>query len=189
MNINLEPIISLSQENKMRMLEIRNEEAVRKWMYNDHIISVEEHLNWIDHLKEPGFAIFAEKNIIGSIRFENCNYRNKTTSWTYHLTQTANFMGLAPTLEFAFIDFCFDKFIFEKLNCEVIEGNDAVIKLHSKFLFKDEGFRRSNILKNGIRLGVHYLGLLKSEWLEHREEIKIKYARIFDKFNLTIPPS
>lgn len=181
--------MSLSPENKMRILEIRNEDDVRKWMYNDHIISVDEHLNWINHLQEkqePAFAIFAEKDIIGSIRFENCNYSNKTTSWAYYLTQTANFMGLAPTLEFAFIDFCFEKFVFEKLNCEVIEGNDAVVKLHSKFLFKDEGFRRSNIVKNGTRLGVHYLGLLKSEWLEHRAEIKIKYARIFDKFNLTI---
>ena len=55
----------------------------------------------------------------------------------------------------------------QKLNCEVIEGNNPVVKLHKKFLFKDEGFRRSNIIKGEKRIGVHFLGLTKEDWITH----------------------
>jgi RimJ/RimL family protein N-acetyltransferase len=46
--------------------------------------------------------------------------------------------GLGAAIEASFIDFAFDTLGIEKLNCEVIEGNDTVVKLHKRFLFCDE---------------------------------------------------
>ncbi len=74
----------------------------------------------------------------------------------------------------------------EKLNCEVIEGNDPVVKLHKRFLFQDEGFRRSNILKEGKRIGVHLLGLTKEDWMAGRDQLSGQYGRIFDRFSISI---
>lgn len=74
----------------------------------------------------------------------------------------------------------------DKLNCEVIEGNDAVVKLHKKFLFQEEGFRRSNILKNSARIGVHFLGLTKEDWQAGKAEIQEKYKGVFGKFSVSV---
>ena len=73
-----------------------------------------------------------------------------------------------------------------KLNCEVIEGNNSVIKLHKKFLFKDEGFRNSNIIKGEHRLGVHLLGLTKVDWISGEKIIFEKYKKVLQKFNISI---
>ena len=54
------------------------------------------------------------------------------------------------------------------------------------FLFKEEGFRRSNILKNDIRLGVHFLGLTKEDWLSGKADLLKKYRGVFDKFSVSV---
>jgi len=80
----------------------------------------------------------------------------------------------------------FDELGLEKLNCEVIETNDAVVKLHKKFSFTEEGFRRDNIIKNQKRIGVYFLGLTKLDWLKDREAIKVRYKKVMEKFDLEI---
>ena len=40
-------------------------------------------------------------------------------------------------LEFFVIDYVFNELKLSKLNCEVIEHNDAVVRLHEKFGFKN----------------------------------------------------
>jgi len=92
---------------------------------------------------------------------------HKKTDWAYSLTENAR-GGLGPAIEYAFIDFVFNNLDMQKLNCEVIEGNDSVVKLHKKFLLKDEGFRNSNIIKEGKCIGVHFLGLTKEDWISKK---------------------
>ena len=72
------------------------------------------------------------------------------------------------------------------MNCEVIETNGAVVKLHKKFGFMEEGFRRENIIKNIQRIGVFFLGLTKSDWINCEAEVLAKYKRVIEKFNIQI---
>ena len=51
-----------------------------------------------------------------------------------------------------------------KLNYEVIEGNNSILKFHKKFLFKEEGFLNSNIIKGDHHVGVYLLGSTKIDW-------------------------
>jgi RimJ/RimL family protein N-acetyltransferase len=74
----------------------------------------------------------------------------------------------------------------DKLNCEVIEGNAAVVKLHEKFLFSKEGFRRSNVVKDGVRCGVYLWGLTGEDWLSGKASLFEKYRKFFDKFTVEI---
>ena len=72
------------------------------------------------------------------------------------------------------------------MNCEVLETNPNVIKLHKKFLFQEEGFRRSNINRNDVRIGVHFLGLTKDEWLEGFSSVYTRYQSFLEKYNVVI---
>ncbi len=55
-----------------------------------------------------------------------------------------------------------------------------------KFLFEEEGFRKSNIIKEGKRIGVHFLGLTKEDWDTGKTDLFEKYKNIFDKFSIAI---
>lgn len=187
--IELVPITSLATKLQLRVRDIRNEENVRKWMYTDHMISTTEHLEWINNLKKDDrqivFVILSEECIpLGVISINNIDYLHKKANWAYYLTQTER-SGLGPSLEYFFVNFVFDNLKMEKLNCEVIEGNFTIVKLHKKFFFQEEGFRRSDIIRNGVRIGVHLLGLTKEDWLAGNAEIQENYSGIFEKFSIT----
>ncbi|OQA92836.1 MAG: UDP-4-amino-4,6-dideoxy-N-acetyl-beta-L-altrosamine N-acetyltransferase [Elusimicrobia bacterium ADurb.Bin231] len=188
--IKLASMISLDTESQLKVREIRNEENVRKWMYTDHVIGVNEHLAWINWLKQDDkqivFVVLSEECIpMGVVSVNAIDRLHKKADWAYYLTENAR-GGLGSSLEYNFINFVFDTLGMDKLNCEVIEGNDAVVKLHKKFLFQEEGFRCSNILKNGVRIGVHFLELTKDDWLAGKANIQEKYRGVFEKFSVSI---
>ena len=84
------------------------------------------------------------------------------------------------------MNFAFDDLLLEKLNCEVLETNHAVVKLHKRFGFIEEGFKNSNVEKNGTRIGVYFLGITKSEWVAKRPDFQEKNKFMIEKFNIII---
>lgn len=46
----LVPLILLDLQSKLLIRDIRNEDSVRKWMYNEQFISINEHIAWINRL-------------------------------------------------------------------------------------------------------------------------------------------
>lgn len=189
-NIKLVPLTEINIESQLKVRDIRNEEVVRNWMYTSHIIELDEHLEWIKRLKISSkqivFVIFEEKNEpLGIVSVNAIDQLHKKTDWAFYLTEKAR-GGLGSAIEYTFIDFVFNNLGMEKLNCEVIEDNITVLKLHKKFLFTDEGFRRSNLIKGANRIGVHFLGLTKEEWITGKNTVFEKYQKVLNKFNISI---
>ena len=189
-SIKLVQLKTLSEQLQNNIRNIRNEPDVRKWMYTDHTISSEEHSRWLLNLETTKnnivFAIIDETNEpVGVVSANNLDNLHKHTSWGLYLTGTAR-GGLGSAIEYHFINFVFDILGMEKLNCEVLEGNDSVIKLHKKFMFLEEGFKRSNIIKNNTRIGVYLLGLTKNEWVSAKNTLFEKYKKIINKFPTSI---
>ena len=188
--LNLVLLTKLDTESQMKIREIRNEEDVRRWMYTDHVISVNEHLSWISRLKKDDKQIVfvvtdSDRVPLGVVSVNAIDKTHNKTDWAYYLTKNAR-GGFGSAIEYSFIDFIFEKLDIEKLNCEIIEGNDSVVKLHKKFLFQEEGFRRQNISKNGARIGVHFLGLTKEDWMIGRQSVYDNYKGVLDKFSVSI---
>ncbi len=188
--IQLTLLTQTSTENQLKIRDIRNEENVRRWMYTEHPIKESEHLNWIEYLKSSNkkmvFSVLDENNIpLGVVSLNAIDKLHKKADWAYYLSSDAR-GGLGSVLEYYFIDFIFNSLDIEKLNCEVIEGNDTVVKLHKKFIFENEGFRESDLIKDNKRIGIHFLGLKKENWQNEKEAIYNKYSKIFDKFEVKI---
>jgi RimJ/RimL family protein N-acetyltransferase len=72
----------------------------------------------------------------------------------------------------------FNEVGLEKLNCEVLDTNPAVVRLHKKFGFCEEGVRRANVIKAGRRVDVRLLGLLREEWSATKPTMQRVVARI-----------
>jgi len=186
----LRQLVNCSLEDQLLVREIRNQKTVRSSMYTDHEIGLNEHLNWISKLKTDDrqivFVVFgSNEKPLGVISVNAIDRLHKKADWAYYLDENER-GGLGAVLEYNFLNFLFKELDLDKLNCEVIETNPAVVKLHKKFLFQEEGFRRSNIIKDNIRIGVHFLGITKEEWLKGSSSVYEKYSSIFDKYDVVI---
>lgn len=188
--IYLTELTSLPVESQLQIRDLRNRSEIRAVMYSDHLIALNEHLQWLRTLKDDRtqivFAVVEEtKTPLGLVSLRKIDRVHKKADWAFYLAGDRK-IGLAPALELSLIDFAFERLGLEKLNCEVLEGNAAVLKLHSRFFFEAEGFRKSEIVKDGCRLGVHMLGLRRDVWLAKRASLLDRYRLLFEGFNIQV---
>jgi UDP-4-amino-4,6-dideoxy-N-acetyl-beta-L-altrosamine N-acetyltransferase len=170
--LSLHPITDLQESSQLKVLEIRNQPGVRNNMYTIHEISRQEHLQWIEKLKQTSstrfFAVIFENEIIGGVSLNAINTEHGRADWAYYLSEAMQGKGIGSALEFKFLDFVFLENNFQKLNCEVLAFNDKVISLHNKFGFQQEGVRRNHILRDEKACDIVLLGITKDEWLQRR---------------------
>lgn len=185
----LREITKCTEEQKKAVREVRNQESVRKSMYTEHEIALNEHLAWVERLqtdmRQIVFVVLVEGIVSGVVSVNAIDRLHLKSDWAFYLDANVR-GGLGAALEFSLINFVFNNLGLEKLNCEVIETNEAVVKMHKKFGFIEEGFRRENIIKNDARIGVFFLGLTKNDWLRNRDAVNLRYEKVIEKFNLVV---
>ncbi|MDG2288656.1 MAG: UDP-4-amino-4,6-dideoxy-N-acetyl-beta-L-altrosamine N-acetyltransferase [Woeseiaceae bacterium] len=185
----LREITKCTEEQKKAVREVRNQKSVRKSMYTEHEIPLNEHLAWVERLqhnkRQIVFIVLVDDLVSGVVSVDAIDRLHLKSDWAFYLDASAR-GGLGSALEFSIIEFVFNDLELEKLNCEVIETNEAVVRLHKKFGFAEEGFRRENIIKNEERMGVFFLGLTKNDWLKNRDAVSLRYGKVIEKFNLEI---
>ena len=114
------------------------------------------------------FVVLAD-NVVSGVVFVNAIDRlHRKADWAFYLDKNVR-GGL-----------------FEKLNCKVIATHETVVKLHKKFGFEEEGFRRENIVKDENRIGVFFLGLTRSGWRQCNMYVFNKYMKGFEKTKIEV---
>ncbi|MCT7486755.1 UDP-4-amino-4,6-dideoxy-N-acetyl-beta-L-altrosamine N-acetyltransferase [Aliarcobacter cryaerophilus] len=131
----------LSNDEKKIILEWRNNPNIKKWMYTQDDINLENHLNFIDSLKNSKeklyFLVKKEDENIGVIYFTNLT--KKEVYFGLYANPTIKILGVGRILEKLSIDFAFNSLNARKLKLEVFEDNIQVINLHRKYNFKKSG--------------------------------------------------
>lgn len=162
-----------------RVRNLRNSLGVSKHMYNDHLISQEEHAAWVEGLRQSTcdrvMVILYQGKAEGVVALHAIKDRHRTAEWAFYLSEEVQGKGVGAVVEFKLLDLAFYQMGLEKLNAEVLESNLKVIELHQKFGFKLEGVRRANVLREGKRVDVVLLGILPIEWGQNRP----RFARLF----------
>lgn len=186
--INLKLVTYSDLKDQEELLKIRNKPEIRKWMYTDHEISLNEHSNWIKSLSDNATRIalvmFENNQVIGAFNIYNINHIHKTCEWGWFIDPLKSGGGLGSAIEYNLIDFIFDKLMLYKQTVEVLEENTPVINLHKKFFFKEEGYRHCHFIKEGQRTSSYVLGLLSPDWKIQKEIIKDKFNDF--KININI---
>ncbi|TDV71968.1 UDP-4-amino-4,6-dideoxy-N-acetyl-beta-L-altrosamine N-acetyltransferase [Pseudomonas sp. LP_7_YM] len=170
------PLTEASPAIQSAVRALRNQEDVRKFMYTSHEISPQEHEAWISSLagnpRQSIFVAMFDSELAGVVSLSAINATQKTADWAFYLDARQQGKGLGGRVEFWLLDHAFNEAGLEKLNCEVLETNPAVVKMHQKFGFSIEGVRRKNVIKDGVRVDVVLLGITREEWLERRPLIE-----------------
>lgn len=165
------------------ILEWRNKDSVRLNMYNPEVISIETHQVWFDSMlknKTCQYFIYEQNNEpLGVLSFSEIDEKSKKASWAFYSGAT-NVRGIGSEMEKLALDYAFNELNLNKLCCEVLEFNSAVIRFHRKFGFKIEGIRKQNYFRDDRFYDVYQLALFKNDYLKTQSN---KYPPIKKSFN------
>jgi len=153
--------INLNSAEKDLVRKWRNHKDVRKWMYQDHIISFEEHAVFIEKLKEENKNFYwLVKNKNG--KYLGVIYLNKVDFLHKHaylgIYSNPELKGVGKFLIQALKELAFKIAKLHTLKLEVIETNKHAIEFYKKQGFKKEGKLKEFVYKNGEWLDVIVMG-------------------------------
>jgi len=139
--------IDMSLSDKKMILAWRNDDSIRKWMFTNEIISLDNHLRFIDTLvskKDRLYFLVQQNNqSIGVIDFTNINYEIKQAEFGVYAKP--GLKGVGEILMKSIIDYAFNTLKINILVSEAFENNIAAINLYKKFKFI-ETCRRDNTI-------------------------------------------
>jgi len=135
LTIELLNFTQLSLDEKKLVLKWRNDERIRNWMFSTSIISLENHLNYIDSLslkKDRVYFLVKQNSLpIGVIDFTEIT----TLSAHIGLYSNPDIKGVGSLLMKEIVNYGFEKLKVKKLISEVFETNIKAIKLYERFNF------------------------------------------------------
>ncbi|MGB5965966.1 MAG: UDP-4-amino-4,6-dideoxy-N-acetyl-beta-L-altrosamine N-acetyltransferase [Sulfurimonadaceae bacterium] len=150
MNLNgtsLTNFIDLSDNNKLMVLDWRNNEDVRKWMYNSDPISKEEHFAFINTLKinktKLYYLVSHKENSIGVIYFTDIDSTSKSAEFGIYSNPYSK--GNGKILMDCICEYGFNILNLHKIVAEVFANNQRAINLYHHFNFNKIG---ENLLNN-----------------------------------------
>jgi len=157
------------------MLAWRNQPSVREDMYTQHEISWDEHIAWWGRLKQQATQIYlmyeCDGQPQGVVYFTSIDKSNSNCAWGFYSSQDAP-RGTGTKMEFLALEYAFTDLGLYKLWCEVLAYNAAVIRLHGKFGFLQEGVFRQQFKRGDEYFDIVRMGMLSSEWTSQRDGMK-----------------
>lgn len=146
----------------------RNAPNIRANMYTQHEITADEHRAWWEKTRHNTahqyFMYEYQGEPTGIASLNGIDRRNNCSSWAFYVSPDAP-RGSGSRLEFVMLEHTFKVVGLHKLHCEVLAFNTAVIKMHQKFGFKEEGIFREQHRVGEQYVDIHRLGILASEWM------------------------
>jgi UDP-4-amino-4,6-dideoxy-N-acetyl-beta-L-altrosamine N-acetyltransferase len=152
------------------VLEWRNKPEIRMNMYTSHVISREEHYAWFERVALDStkryFICMADETPVGVVGFVDIMETAKTASWAFYSGDLSR-RGIGSQMEYLALNYAFDELGLEKLNCEVLDFNQAVIKLHRKFGFEIEGIFKAQHYDGEKYHDIYRLAMFRKDWQRH----------------------
>jgi len=170
--LSLRPLAQQPIEDQRALLRIRNAPSVRSNMYDCEPIAEDTHARWLARIVDDPTCdyhlAYLDRRLVGMVGFTRIDRTHARADWAFYASPDEHGKGLGRRMETAALDIAFGPLALNKLNCEVIDWNTAVIALHRSFGFVEEGRRRAHVMRDGVEHDAVLLGLKRAEWLARR---------------------
>ena len=148
------------------VLQWRNHIDVRRFMFNQKKIILEEHLSWFERVSIDSrrYQLIFEVNSVpsGVISF-SLHDTVTVADWGFYLAPEAA-KGSGRQLGLAALSYAFRKLGLHKVCAEALAFNDRSINFHLSLGFKKEGVFKENCFDGQAYHDVICFGLLAFEW-------------------------
>jgi UDP-4-amino-4,6-dideoxy-N-acetyl-beta-L-altrosamine N-acetyltransferase len=176
-------LIDFEEKHLEKVLNWRNRDEIRKYMYNNKIITPEEHANWYNNTINNNsniIKLYCIDNIpAGLINFSNIERENNKCNWGFYIAESFA-KGTGNVLGYLALDYIFNGEGLRKLCAEVIVSNDRSLNFHKKLGFQEEGLLKKHIYRNDVYTDIVLLAIFNEEWNRNKNEVasKIKGWRL-----------
>lgn len=131
--------VNLRDEEKVLVLEMRNHQEIKKWMFNQTVITEKEHSSFIQNLKydlsRQYFIVKHKDNIIGSVNFSKI-IPNNYAEFGLYVNPYIKINGMGKLLNYASGYYAFKKLNVNKLKLKVLSKNERAINFYKKCGFR-----------------------------------------------------
>ncbi|MBT4147117.1 MAG: UDP-4-amino-4,6-dideoxy-N-acetyl-beta-L-altrosamine N-acetyltransferase [Gammaproteobacteria bacterium] len=153
-------------EDLPMILAWRNHPDIRRFMFNQHVIEMDEHRNWFEKtLNDPTrrLLIVEDRNEpFGYVQFSNV-VSGGVSDWGFYVRPDAP-KGNGRKLGITALNYAFSILDLHKVCGQAIANNKASISFHLRLGFAEEGMLREHHCNNGEYHSLICFGLLKYEW-------------------------
>lgn len=180
MGFSYKEFCNIDRNESDMILDWRNHESVRKWMFNSNIISLKEHQEFLERLKtdlsKRYWLVFNSNNPIGVTSL--IRIHNNHAEWGYYLEPSLHETTLSIELYYYTLGFFFDNLGFRLLYGYELPANKGASSLNTLFGFSKE---EKEIDIQGRMTIVNYRELDINKWVVHKNSPAI--IRFLDFIN------
>jgi len=156
----------LVEDDLAMVLAWRNHPEVRRFMFTQHEISLQEHRNWFLRVKQDNSRLLLiahdANEPIGFVQL-NAVSRGGIAEWGFYARPDAS-KGSGRKLGWAALNYAFNHLGLHKICGQAIESNQASIAFHKRMGFTQEGALRDQQRIDGVYHTLICFGLLAREW-------------------------
>jgi diamine N-acetyltransferase len=159
-------LIPISKEDTEYIIRLRNKKEVNKKFFSNPPTYDFEHNNWLNKIdKDDIHLIIKEKNEkVGIINITKIDYLNEKCEYGIALDPEHSGKGIAYKASNLLLDYVFSNLKIRKIYLELFSDNIRAKLLYEKIGFKQEGYFKEEIFKNGYFKDVIRMAYHKSEW-------------------------
>lgn len=150
------------------MLEWRNAPEVRNSMFNTHIISLNDHLEWWERTKRDDslqYYLYEYEGIVsGIVYFTDIDKFAHQAKWGFYKSPEAK-KGIGTKMLILALELAFSNLKMCKIYGEILGHNTSSLKLHRKLGFENEKIYKNKHLCDDKLLDVYQCEVSKDKWM------------------------
>ncbi len=154
----------LTKDENIQLLDLRNQEYVREVSLDEKIIGLDDHLSWLEKLKDDKtkeyYAVYFNGELIGAINLFDIH---KDLKWGVFFKQTSSLV-IKSIVPLYFLDYMFKKFNPLYIYLDVKKDNQNAISFD-----KNLGFSICNEVENIVTMKMN-----KQQFEEAKKSIFLK---------------
>jgi UDP-4-amino-4,6-dideoxy-N-acetyl-beta-L-altrosamine N-acetyltransferase len=163
---------NMIEDDVEQVLAWRNNESVRRYMYTQHHITLDEHRKWFEssrHDPNRWLLIFeVAGKPLGFINIKRVADGN-IVDWGFYAAPDAP-KGTGTRLGMTVLDYAFNTLNLYKVCGQAITYNTPSVNFHKKLGFSQEGVLRDQHFDGQYYHDVVHFGLLAHEWKNKGKE-------------------
>lgn len=172
--IHLGKLRAIEEHELEIMLEWRNAPAVRNSMFNTHIISLKDHLEWWEKTKRDDslqYYFYEYEGIVsGVVYFTDIDKFTYQAKWGFYKSPEAK-KGTGTKMLILALELAFKNLKMCKIYGEILGHNISSLKLHRKLGFENEKIYKNKHLCDDKFLDVYQCEVNKDKWMLIKQKL------------------
>lgn len=162
-------LVRVSLADKASLREWRNDPAVSKWMYTNHVISEDEHSVWFDAMLADASKVYwkivADGVAVGSVFLTGVSSQGSSCEWGMYLADVnARGKGVAQAACALSFRYAFNELAVDVVKCEAVAQNENAIGLYESVGYVRTGLQTDAVKRDNEMLSVVTLEMTRDSW-------------------------